>query len=395
MLDRAAAQVLVDGLSAVALGAWTPALARPSDVSPVQARLRFAFGSLCLFYAARAAAEAQGWMGLRTVTLLIGCVLPVAALLLAEGVLRRHAPAPLKLGVTLGGCVTTVALLVGGGRPPVSSWGLGGYVILSLLGVAALILARDRALLSQQENAGATALASSGALLIALSVSDFLPGAFLGLSGVGAAVLAFILAAGAGSDARRTWGEVLVMVAACLITAAALAAPLHLISAAEALRLAATLLALLLAVGASAGAIRRRRPATIPALTDALTHADTSSLDRFLGALADQPLLAGLRIGEADLLADYDVPALGAMMAEERPVWTPTGLAEPHHAAMRAHEELADLMAKTQATHAMMVARSPLRIALLTLPDIGPASDATAQLALFGKLAALVSERTR
>ena len=143
MLTRTVAQALIDALSAAALGAWTPVLAfQQGRPTPLQRRLGFAFGWLCLFFAARSASDAFDGRGLGVVVLLIVCVLPLFALMLAEGALRRHAPLALKLLVTLGGGLTGLALLLEGGRPPMSSWGLGSYVILSLLGVTILLLAR-------------------------------------------------------------------------------------------------------------------------------------------------------------------------------------------------------------------------------------------------------------
>jgi hypothetical protein len=123
----------------------------------------------------------------------------------------------------------------------------------------------------------------------------------------------------------------------------------------------------------------------------ALTEADTASLDGFLNSLADQPLLAGLRLAEGAQLAEYDEASLGTALAA-RPVWTQAVLRDVETPApARAREELGDLMTRTEATHAVMISRTPLRIALLILPGGSQSDDAETDLALFGKLAAVAA----
>ncbi len=390
MLTRAAAQALVDGLSAAALMASVIVLAREGGVTPLARRLGFAFGGLVLFFGARAAAEALGSDALGLVTLIVVSALPVAALVLAEGVLRRHAPKLLKIAITLAAGCVALALLVTHGRPPVSSWGLGGYILLSLAGVTALLLARDRPSLSRQENAGVDALIAAGVLLTALSLTDFLQAAPVGLSGIGAATVAFVLGANptSGAERRRVWLDFATMTVTAILATVALAGPLALSAWQQQVRLGAVLLALLLAFSAVVGAPPRGLRRGAESLGAALAAADVSSLDAFLGGVADQPLLAGLRIAHGPLLAEYEAPGLAAAMAG-RAVWTRAALAGAVPA--RALDELADLLDRAEATHALMVSSAPLRIALLTLPGVGPNDDAETTLALFRKLAAVAA----
>lgn len=392
MLTRLAAQELVDGLAAVSLGAAALAVARQGPASPQRARLGFAFGGLCLFFAARAGFEALDWRALRLLSLVVVCVLPLAALVLAEGVLRRHAPRALKALVTAGGLAVALVLLAAGGESAISRWALGGYVVLSLASVTLLLAARDRASLSRQENAGVDALLAAGALLTAASVTDFLAAAPLGLSGVGAASVALVVAANPSSarEARAVLAGLVAMGVAAALLALAFAGPFGLASADEQVRFGAGIVALLLAASV-VPRTRGRGPGGAAAdFARGLAAADTGSLERFLGALADQPLLAGLRIAEGGQLVEYDAKGLGQAM-QARAVWTPATLAD---AAMpeRARDELGDLMARTEATHALALSRAPLRIALLTLPGVGPTDQAEASLALFQRLAAVAAQ---
>jgi len=392
MLDRLPAQALIDALSAAALGASVIVVARPGSLSPLRPRLAFAFGGLCLFFAARAAAAAWNAHLLWLLIPVVGCLLPFAALVLAEGLLRRHAPAPLKGLVTLGAVAVAIAILATDGRPPATSWVLGGYVVLSLASVTVLLLARDRASLSRQENAAIGALIASGVLLTLLCVTDFLPVAQVGLSGVGAAMVACVLSANPTSsrEARRALADVLLICALAAAGGLVLAGMLAISGVAGEVRLGAIVLAALLAVSAILDA-RRKTDRSARGFSLALAGADTSSLDAFLGSLADQPLLDGLRLAQGGLLADYDQGALASAMAR-RAIWTPAALRDsPTPIGTRARDELSDLMARTDATHALLISAAPLRIALLTLPAAGPTDEAAADLALFRKLAAMAA----
>ena len=349
-------------------------------------------GGLCLFFAARAAQVASHSHALYLLTLIIVCALPLAALVLAEGLLRRHAPTLLKALLTLTAIPLAVAILLADGRPPASSWALGGYVVLSLLGVTVLLTTRDRTSLSGQENASVGALIASGAVLTLLSVTDFVPQIPVGLSGAGAAMVAYALSANQSSnrEARGTLINLFMIFALAAVVSVPLASLLGMVSLSDKVRLGAIVLAAFLAVSAILDA-RRRTSRLARGFALALADADTSNLDALMESLADQPLLAGLRLAEGTLVADYDLVELGAAMAP-RAVWTPEVLSDPlTPLARRPRDELSDLMARTEATHALLISPAPLRIALLTLPGAGPTDETAANLALFRKLAALAA----
>ncbi len=390
MLTRFAGQELIDGLSAVTLGASVLGIAQRRAASLLRTRLGFAFGGLFVLFAARTAFYVLGIPFLHLLSLIVVCALPLAALVLAEGVLRRHAPGALKILVTLGAVAMAAALLAEDGRAPAASWWLGSYVIASLVAVTALLLARDRSSLSRQENAGVAALIASGALLTLLSVTDFLPRAPVGLSGIGAAAVGFVLGANPSTarGARRVLISVLIMGLVAVAGAVLFAPPFGLHGLDEHVRMAAILLALLLATNAVLGVFQREGAGAAQGFAQALAAADRTSLDAFLNSLSGEPLLAGLNLAEGKTLAEYDTIALGQAMAA-RAMWTRSVLSgKDADIPARAREELGDLMARTQTTHAVMISRAPLRIALLTLPGAGAADGIEANLALFGALAA-------
>lgn len=386
MLTKMDAQELVDGLSAVTLGASLLFVARRS-AAPLGSRLAFAFGGLCLFFALRAAAAALYAHGLELVEFLTVSFLPLAALLLVEGILRRHAPRLLKMLVTLGAFTIAIALAATDGR--LASWYLGTYVVIALSGTTALLVFRERDSLSAQENAGVEALMISGAVLTLLCATDFLPRAAIAPSGIGASIVALVLGANPKSR-RESWSalmDVAVMALAAAVAAVALSRVVGLDTMAEQIRIFAVLLSLLFAVGALLRLRRLQGDNASQALARALASADTSSLDGFLAGLSEEPMLAGLRLAQDAMLADYDADTLGSAMVT-RAVWTRAALPA---APARARDELGDLMTRLEATHAVLVSRSPLRIVLLTLPTVGSIDESEASLALFHKLATIAA----
>jgi hypothetical protein len=389
MLDRPQAQALVDAFSALTLGASAVVLTgRPSAL---RSRLAFALAMLCLFFGARAVFGAFGEPLLEMTSLLVACLLPLAALLLAEGMLRRHAPPALKVLTTAGAAIVGATILFSGGAAPASTWGLGAYVLLSLSAITILLLSRDRASLSRQENVAISALIAGGSMVTAASVTDFLPAAPVGLSGIGAAVVALILVANptAIRDSVRVLAELAVLAVLATLMACVLTAAEGHAAAVGPARLAAILLSLLLAGDVLVSALGRGGGRFDRRLIHALAGADLADLDRFLESLADQPALADLRMAEGDQLSEYDTTALAAALAG-RPVWTPAALAS-QAPLTRPLEQLADLLERTWASHAIMISALPLRIALLTLPEGGSSLDLETDLALFGKLASIAS----
>jgi hypothetical protein len=393
MLARPLAQALVDGLSALSLGAAAFAVARNGPRAPLRLRLVYAFGGLCLFFAARSAAAVWADPALGLLTLLVGSALPPGALILAEGALRRHAPRAVKAAVIIGAVATDIALVAAKGEPPASSWVLGGYIVATLLTVMIMLVSRDRSSLSRQENAGVDALVVAGALLTLLSLTDFLPAAPVGLSGVGAAAAAFVLSANPTStrDAGQVLTDLGATAALGILGALALAVALGALDLREQARLSAVVVSLLFAAGAILSARRLQADSPARGFRQALAAADLADLEAYLNSLAHQPLLAGLRLTQGAALAEYDCTALGPALAA-RPVWTRPVVEDPGSPLpRRAREELEDLMARHESTHAMLLSQSPLRIALLTLPSLGPAGPDAVDLALFHKLAAVAA----
>ena len=393
MFDRASAQQLIDALSCVTLLA-SAAARTDARADPLNGRMRFALGVLAAFYGLRWASEASGLGILDDASLLAVSVAPLSALFLVEGLLRRHAPRAFKFGVAGGAVISAGVVLASPLRSAIPHWSLLAYEIATFSGLATLILTRRRDSLSQQENALLDAVLIAGVGLVPLVVSDFMDQAPVGASGLGAAATALVLSANANSrrEAARAFLGLGLFVAVSAAAAAPIARALDLPWPTGALRLWAVLYVLLLAAGALQSLLLARRVSTSEAFLAALCANDRSTLDGLLSDLADQPLLAGLRVMSPSDLEGLDTGRLLEALKTgpvERALSGPPQDRESR-AQHRPWTELDELLSRHDANQALLLQREPLRIGLLTLPGGGSDAQTRGALAYFQKLALLL-----
>ncbi|RZJ17231.1 MAG: hypothetical protein EON91_10125 [Brevundimonas sp.] len=386
-------QMLVDGFGALGALAIAVVLAGRGGRTTVQNVLMLVFGLAGLFYACRALARATGIEGFGLASLILACALPLGALLLAENLLRRHAPLPVKL-VIAGGTVVGLVAAVLAGSGMERAFNLALYVPIALGLVLGLILFRDRASLAPMENA---ALDSYGRALLAtglLALTDFGLGSPFGLSALGMLGLAY--AAAAGASAPRRWIDALKELALAAATAALLACALLRLrppgSLIEAGGVLAVTVSALLALSVllrlqSGGGDQQRR-----LFEETLATADTTDLGRFIDTASRAAPLQGLVLAEGADLSAYDPALLRAAFGDG----TVTDLARLDSAGSEdAREQLRDLLRRHASTHAILIGAAPLQIALIALGGSTRAEEDERAMALFQRMAALVAERHR
>lgn len=96
---RVETQPLLDGFAAAGLAAYVVVLLVRRAGGPLTPRLVFLFGVMSVFYCVRSLAVRTGLPVFEAATYAAISLAPLAALLLAEGLLRRHAPRPMKIAV--------------------------------------------------------------------------------------------------------------------------------------------------------------------------------------------------------------------------------------------------------------------------------------------------------
>lgn len=386
-----ATQMLIDGFGALGALAVAVVLASRTGRTTVQNVLMLVFGLAGLFYACRALARATGIEGFGLASLVLACALPLGALLLAENLLRRHAPLLIKL-VIAGGTVVGLVAAVLAGSGMERAFSLALYVPIALALVLGLILLRDRASLAPMENA---ALDSYGRALLAtglLALTDFGLGSPFGLSALGMLGLAY--AAAAGASAPRRWIDALKELALAATTAVLLAGALLRLrppgSVLEAGGVLAVTVSALLALSVllrlqSGGGDQQRR-----LFEETLATADTGDLGRFIDTASRAAPLQGLVLAEGSDLSAYDPALLRAAFGDQ----TVTDLVRLDHAGSEdAREQLRDLLRRHASTHAILIGAAPLRIALIALGGATRTEEDERAMALFQRMAALVAER--
>lgn len=401
MNPAALAQSLVDGFAALGLGAFAYGLVRRKPKLPLDHRLVFVFSAAGLLFAARSVAMATQIRFFETLSLIAAGLLPLGALIMAEGLMRRHAPRWLKAGVAMGTALVLMATLLGTRHfEPVFGWAFGLFMTSTLTAVLVLGLLRDRTSLSPQENATLAALLTGLAAIVPLVLSDFraiLPDLPIGFGPIGALLITYVATRGAGAAASRrvAFGELGLILGSALVASAGLVLLTGVEGWPGRVQLATVVLAALLAtvlvLRLRDNAVGRRRRSFL----DALARADGHSSAAFLGAVGAEPLLRGLVLADETLLADYDRSRLAAAF-ETRPILSRTMLQDPWlPLAADQQEELLDLFERTATTHAVFISDQPLRLVLVTMPVFGGIEDNEADLAVFQRLAALVAAQER
>lgn len=388
MSGPAAADLFLS-LAAVAGLAVLGAVLRSRDAAdPLNRRLLFALAVAAVLFAGRAGLTLSGWGGFGTLVRLAAALIPLAVLIVTEGLLRRHAPAWAKILIGGGTLLAPVAALwrSGPGVDP-DDLALMGFQIAGFAVAGWLVAARDRAGLSAAENRAAVRLAWSLVLLLPLGAVDFL-GPLLGLpvQVAGLAVLALcwlavsLGRAEAGPD-DGTLPRLLVLGGAGAAATAALVA-----AGAPALA-GAVVLAALLVSAVAADAMSLRAEERNLSLLRHLAEGPEEQGAFLRGLLAHPAIEGGALLMGADL-ADFD-PAVLARAFAGGPV-----LRRGRTGGDAAADEQAALLAERYgATHLLWLSDDPPRLAVLAMPTLAAGARAELELAALARMARLTGVR--
>ena len=351
---------------------------------PINRRFLFGLRVVMAIFAGRALMVLTGIDAFRILVLVGAAFVPLAVLILAEGLRRRHAPRWLKLFIATGTVVFAVTgLWFGTGIDHIRLWALLAFQLAGLLAAGWLILGRDRASLSAAENTAAERLALSLFGLLALLPLDYvmdLIGLPVQVSGLAVLVLCW-LALSLGETAmghRESLRNItVILVAGGLATAAGgLIAGLGLRGTVV---LGAVILGAMLAAAVVIASIglqtRARSLSLLPVL-------DRGSADG--AALAAHPVIAGAVEVSADELPDIPPETLAALF-EAHPVLRasePPERTEQAEIARYLHDRFG-------ASHVLCLSRDPLRLMALTLPSLAATAEAELELATFARMARL------
>ncbi len=391
------ADSIVNLCGAIGLCVAMAALYRRDPKSPLTWRLLFMLGVAAALFFVRGIAWWSGSAWLDRVSLLPAALVPLGALIVTEGMLRRHAPRAVKVAAVFG------AIVLGFG----GALGLGDFaapysIALSLFQLAGfatcawLLALRDRDTLLASENRSIGRLAAGAVLLIPFVITDFqvlAPDIPVRLGALGAllVVTAALIATG-NTETRR---QSILMTALRLCSAALLGAAAACVSGdvdlAQIARFSAVAIAGVLTIGLMTDTLRAYFEQQVPGVLNSVAASAAATRDQLISELARHPIFESARRFRESDLAAYDPPLLRDFLKFQRVLRRPEapwGLSPTDPAV----ERITSLMAASSATHVMILSHDPLDLIVLAVPVIAADPATETALALLRRLLALTPE---
>jgi hypothetical protein len=372
-------------------------LYRRDAKNPLTRRLLLALGVTALLFFLRGAAWWSGNALLDRISLIPAALVPLGALIVTEGILRRHAPRQLKSVIVLGG----IGLGLGGALGPerfttLYSLLLSLFQLAGFATCAVLLATRDRATLMASENRSIGRLAVGALIVIPFIATDFqvlAPDIPVRLGALGALlVVTAILIAGGGAETRR---QALLMTALRLSSSALLGAAAAFVSpgvdGAQVIRFCAIAISGVLTIGLMVDALRAYFESQVPGVLDSAAASAARTRDQLIAELARHPIFESARRYRENELAAYDPPLLRDFLSTRRVLRRPEapwGLTSSDPAVERA----ISLMAANNATHLIILAAEPIDVIVLAVPVISADPATETALALVRRLLALTPE---
>lgn len=390
---RLVADVAVNLFGAAGLLVASYGLRQTSPSAPVARRTRVALLLCAALFVARSIAWMSGSALFSWLTLALAAVTPIAALLVAEGLLRRHAPRWLKLALPFAAAVAIVVGLIPGLGPAPANIVLLVTVAGGFAACGILLARRDRSSLSEGENATIRRVVGAILLLAPLIATDFRvlwPDIPVRFGAVGALVMLHV---GFGSSSSRGHGLERLLTLLTFVVIAMVVAASEMVGgvtggADQYVRGAAVGLAGLLFAALFSelmGARAERRKAADPLL-------EARDAEDFVRRLRRHAVIGDARILSPEDLAPLDHPGFRSLL-DERPLLRAAEAPWGRPGKDDGVERAASLLATYGATHAMRLSRNPLRLAVVTLPQAVADLRMESELKAAQRIGELVFER--
>lgn len=388
------AQLFLSLAAVAGLALLYRALTAQSPDDPITRRFLFGVRVTLLLFAGRALVVATGADWFLAFVLLAGALVPLAVLLLTEGLLRRHAPLWAK-AFAAGGAVifSVVAFLPAAWVADLRVWGLLAYQIGTLTICGWMVVTRDRASLNAAENETVGLLALSLVLLVPLIGVDFmtdLVGLPVQLSALGVLVLCW-LAIGLGRPGKGYRATLLGLagIAAISIFAGLVIGAMVGDGWTGGVIGGAVVAAAVLVVAILGDAQAARQEAQSLTLLSHLAAAPTEDPLTFLRGLQTHPAVEGAAVIEGEALGELDGAVLDRLFAA-RPVLrradpAPVNAVEADHAS--------HLFARFAASHIITVKSEPRLLVALNMPSLATSPRLDLELQAVQRMASLMGAR--
>jgi hypothetical protein len=360
---------------------------------PVTRRIVFALRFVAALFLVRALAWLTGNGPANALVGWVASATPLVSLVVAEGLLRRHGPRWLKLGLCIGPGLVVASSVLPLVPPAIQNGLLLAIVLAGFAAVAVFLLFRDGSSLTVAEDAMIRRVLIALMLLAPLIATDFRsiwPGMPVRLGAVGALLVLYIGlgSSNAHSSVAIRLASIAVYLAIAAIFALGLAASSASYDASQVLRIWAVGFSGLTfaALFSEAQGVRAERNRAIAPLIDASTAAE------FADRLRRHPLLGDARILDGKALDHVRHPAFAALLAEQRVLSraaSPWGRSNQDDGVERA----LSLMTAHDATHLMLLTGEPLRIVAFALPAIAADARTDSDIQIARRIGELVYAR--
>lgn len=364
---------------------------RPDD--PLTRRFVFALRVAMLLFAGRALIVLTGGAWFRSIVLLAAALIPLAAVIVAEGLLRRHAPVWVKwvIGTGTVGFVLT-AFWFGTALDPARLTGLLMFQVVGFAIAGWMIATRDRSSLNMAENQSAGRLAWSLVVLVPLIATDFLL-VFIRLpvqmSAIGVLVMCWAalgLARGTASH-RAGFAPIVIVVAVGALTGAIISglagAGRDGIILGGAISTSA-MLVLALWSETRAGHSSARSAGLIAHMAQAPLDSPLA----FLRGLQAHPMVAGAVVITPADLSGFDPATLTRIFAAS-PVLRKSA---PPALDPQAADHITHLFNRFGATHILDLGQQPRQLVALAMPALQSSPSTEVELDAVQRMAALIAK---
>jgi hypothetical protein len=341
------------------------------------------------------------WTGnvwLDWLSMIPAAMVPLGALVVTEGMLRRHAPRIVKAVAVWGAILLGLAGVLGPERLATPySIALSLFQLAGFATCAWLLVSRERASLLASENRSIGRLAIGALLLIPFVITDFqalAPFMPVRLGALGALlVVTAVVIAGGNTESRRQ-GILLttLRLSASALLGIAAAFVSSDVDAAQIVRFCAIAISGVLTIGLMTDTLRAFFEAQEPGVLNSVAASPAATRDQLISELARHPLFeSARRLREAELTA-YDPPLLRDFLSHRRVLrrpQAPWGLLPTDPAA----ERMLSLMAAHNATHIIILSHHPIDLIVTAVPVISADPATETALALVRRVLALTPEK--
>jgi hypothetical protein len=398
MTSGVIADSIVNLCGAIGLSVAMIALYRRDPKSPLTRRLLFLLGVVAILFFVRGLAWWTGNVWLDWLSMIPAAMVPLGALVVTEGMLRRHAPRIVKAVAVWGAILLGLAGVLGPERLATPySIALSLFQLAAFATCAWLLVSRERASLLASENRSIGRLAIGALLLIPFVITDFqalAPFMPVRLGALGALLVVTAVVIAGGNTETRRQGILLttLRLSASALLGIAAAFVSSDVDAAQIVRFCAIAISGVLTIGLMTDTLRAFFEAQEPGVLNSVAASPAATRDQLISELARHPLFeSAKRLREAELTA-YDPPLLRDFLSHRRVLrrpQAPWGLLPTDPAA----ERMLSLMAAHNATHIIILSHQPIDLIVTAVPVISADPATETALALVRRVLALTPEK--